>query len=893
MTRLLLHHPASSILLTGLGERFHPGLLPVVPNVQAGRDVRGSLRGAGRAITLTQWAREALQDAGWRPLRPGEREAFFRNALSDLSLDYLGPLMDRPGTLTRLSKLVGELLRDHLDPAEVQAVAADARQRDVATVYAAYVGRAQAERRFDLPGTEYFASRLPSLRVRAAAVHGFVYFDASQVAFLGRALASGSLVTLPLERGVPALRRTEETFQALQGAGFQPQAITGLPSRNGDRLVQAYLTRAPVPGGVSKAEFAEIEAEVRACLGQVRAWLAQGSRPEQVAIVVRHEATYLPTLADVAREYAMPLVSGLQVPLLETPLGGAVQAWVDAHTRNWTYAAVARLLTLPLLRPPFDALRQARRLRPACPPGLDAWGDLGWLALPPETTWRAGIGVLQRLLTEFGVSDRCQQDPGLNVALRILVDRLEAEARRDKGCSREELLGLVTHVLRTATVPALLGRSGVRVANPIAALGRRFDHVWVLGLSDGLFPVRPSDDPLLDSTVRAEWRDAGVNIPDVTSLATVQEALFLGSVAGAWSDIVLSRPRRDAGGRELRASPYWLRLGGAAEPAALPYGSEAERALAAALGGDVPPAVRERQAAEVARAGGLVGAYQGQLAEGIDVNARRWSPSQLHAVGACRFRWFTQKLLGLEEGVDPDADEDRRVTGTLLHAALEGALQDWQPGDAPEVLAERAEAALHRSERELRRLGTLRPGPLWPTQLEEVRRTALKALRSDAFLPPGWRPLAREETREFTLEVGPHIFQFRGIVDRVDETPHGLTVTDYKTGSYISRVVQGGVMNLEVQLPLYLHATGAVSGRYLSVEGGKVLKQAGRAAEGGRSKYDWTEHQAQVQAFLRGLGDALAAGNIAPSPDTRREACTYCGVRAVCRVAGGAVEVSA
>jgi RecB family exonuclease len=893
VTRLLLHHPASSVLLAGLGDRFHPGLLPIVPNVQAGRDLRGSLRGAGRALTLTQWAREALKEAGWTPLRPGEREAFFRGVLSGLFLEYLAPLLHRPGTLTRLSRLVGELLRDHLDPAALTDVASDARQRDVAAVYAAYVRRARAEQRFDLSGAEYFASTLPTLRPRGAAVHGFVYFDASQVAFLGRALADGSLVTLPLERGIPALRRTEETFQALQEAGFQPEAASGTVARNGDRLVQAYLTRTPLPGGVTKAEFAEIEAEVRACLRQVRAWLADGTRPEQVAVVVRHEATYLPTLADVAREYALPLVSGSQVPLLETPLGGAVQAWVDAHVHNWSYTATRRLVTLPLLRPSFDALRQAHNLRPACPPGLDAWGDLGWLALPPQTTWRAGLGTLQRLITEFGVRDRCQGDPALNVALRTLVDRLEAEARRDDACTREELLGLVTHVLRTATVSALLGRSGVRVANPIAALGRHFDHVWVLGLADGLFPVRPGDDPLIDSAVREQWRAAGVKVPDVTSLASVQEALFLGSVAGAGLDIVLSRPRRDAGGRELRASPYWLRLGAAPEPTALPYGSEAERALAAALGGDVTPAVRERQVTEVARAGGLPGPYQGQLTEGIDVNVRRWSPSQLHAVGACRFRWFTQKLLGLEEGVDPDADEDRRVTGTLLHAALEGALQDWAPGDTRDVLAGRAEAALHRSERELRRVGTLRPGPLWPTQFEETRRTVLKALRSDAFLPPDWRPLAREETREFKLEVGPHVFQFRGIVDRVDQTPDGLTVTDYKTGSYISRVVQGGAMNLEVQLPLYMHATGAVSGRYLSVEGGKVLKQAGRAVEGGRSKYDWAEHQAQVQAFLGELGDALTAGNVAPSPDTRREACTYCGVRAVCRVAGGAVEVSA
>lgn len=83
--------------------------------------------------------------------------------------------------------------------------------------------------------------------------------------------------------------------------------------------------------------------------------------------------------------------------------------------------------------------------------------------------------------------------------MTLLTDRIDADARRDETCGREELLGLVAHVLKTTTALTLLGRSGVRVASPLAALGRQFDHVWVLGLSDTLFPARAAEHLLIDS----------------------------------------------------------------------------------------------------------------------------------------------------------------------------------------------------------------------------------------------------------------------------------------------------------------------------------------------------------------------------------------------------------
>nr|WP_254606131.1 PD-(D/E)XK nuclease family protein [Deinococcus sp. JMULE3] len=464
------------------------------------------------------------------------------------------------------------------------------------------------------------------------------------------------------------------------------------------------------------------------------------------------------------------------------------------------------------------------------------------------------------------------------------MDRLDSEARRDAPCHREELLGLVAHVLRSTTVPVLLGRSGVRVANPLAALGRTFDHVWVLGLADSIFPRPAGDHPLIDSVVRARWHSAGVTVPDASSLASVEEALFLGAVGGAGLEVVLSRPLRGVDGRALRPSPFWLRFGDSGVGAApLPLGSDEERALLLALDGQVPAALEGRVAVEVDRDAGRPGPHAGQLERSLPVAARRWSPSQLHAAGACRFQWFAGRLLHLEEPLDPDRVEDRRVTGLLLHAALDGALQgEGAAGDA-EGRAARAHAALDRKVTELRRSGALRPGPLWPVQVEELRRTVTRAVRSPAFVPPGWTPVALEERRDFTLTAGEHTYALTGILDRVDRTPDGLTVTDYKTGTYVSQVVHSGKLNLEIQLPLYMAALSAVNGRYFSIERAEVIGRAGPAAEGGRRTYTWAQHQQDVTAFLTDLGGHLAAGNVAPGPDQARQACTYCTFLPVCR----------
>ncbi|WP_135229994.1 PD-(D/E)XK nuclease family protein [Deinococcus fonticola] len=98
--------------------------------------------------------------------------------------------------------------------------------------------------------------------------------------------------------------------------------------------------------------------------------------------------------------------------------------------------------------------------------------------------------------------------------------------------------------------------------------------------------------------------------------------------------------------------------------------------------------------------------------------------------------------------------------------------------------------------------------------------------------------------------------------------------------------MQGGVANLDIQLPLYMLALGAAQGGHLSVQKAEVLQGAGTSAEGSRRRYKWDIHQEQMKAFLQELGEALAQGDVAPNPDIKRKVCTFCHLKAACRNRG-------
>ncbi|MBB5378613.1 hypothetical protein HNQ07_004120 [Deinococcus metalli] len=835
----------------------------VVPNRRAGDGLTSWGAPALRPITLTRLAQQVLSSAGWSALRTAERERWMREILAGAPLTMLAPIHERVSTVTCLLGLMGELQRAHLPPDRVTQVARPGREADVALIYAAYHARCVTERRYDAAGAEHHAALLVDLPCQSTLVHGFAYLDAAQVALLDRLCDSGSVLTLPAGPGTAA--RTLETVAALNAHGWSSTALHDPPRSAGDHAIHGYLTATSVPC-LSAGEYPDIEAEVRACLRQVRDWLAEGTPPERLAILVRNEGQYLETLADIAADYQIPLRSGLQRPLLASGLGQVLQAWCDAHTQGWPYRAVSALFTHPLVdRPEF--LERARELRTTTPTGLDAWGsEWRWLALPESTTWRGAlIGTVQRMLQDFGLLARCKDDVELNRLVVRFLHRLEDAAQRDGPCTREDVLSLIGFTLRSIQLPALAGKSAVPVLNPLGALACTADRVWVLGLSEGLFPAARSDHPLIDSFIRQRWSAQGVHLPDVRSLASVEDALIVAMLGTAQEELVISRPRRDLEGHALRPSLYWTRLHPGHSLSDLDAGSDHEREISSALEGTFSSRVAAGRHVELARHLSLDSAHAGHLSTSLMCPDHTWTPTELQVASTCRFRWWAEYKLRLAPPPLP--------WSSLALAALEGAQEPGRsdPDDA-------AAAALEAHVQTLRTQGQWRPGPLWPAQrLELLSRTRQLTDLTDTPLPaslPG-------ENGPHLLTISAHSHRFRILFPgtRVERTPHGRQVTVYRRSGDAGALGERSQLTPDMLMALTLQATRATIGHYVALDTGKPSGTLRHV----RKPTGDSPIMAAREVLAR-LGDDLTSGDVRPLVSPVMEVCQTCPVRAVCRL---------
>jgi len=262
----------------------------------------------------------------------------------------------------------------------------------------------------------------------------------------------------------------------------------------------------------------------------------------------------------------------------------------------------------------------------------------------------------------------------------------------------------------------------VLVTDVLEARGLPHDHVYLLGLAEGVFPAPQSHAELHHEGERIALAEAGVHLRSAAERAD-DFSLFFQAIGLARQTLTLSRYTVDDAGALVPASPFWksvLRVVdvppeareripvGAAPPledAATP--DEAAIATAALLSSDAREVVRALAAhnallsdpawANVLR-GRLLEArredarapfdpYAGLLLQPALVEraaetfgARRvWSASQFNEYGACPFRFFARRMLKLEALEEPEEGYDVRQLGSIYHAILErtyGAVRD-------------------------------------------------------------------------------------------------------------------------------------------------------------------------------------------------------------------------
>jgi ATP-dependent helicase/nuclease subunit B len=389
-------------------------------------------------------------------------------------------------------------------------------------------------------------------------------------------------------------------------------------------------------------------------------------------------------------------------------------------------------------------------------------------------------------------------------------------------------------------------RSGKVLVTTVAdARGLPHKHVFIPGLSEGIFPAPIPEDPLYLDSERLALRHAGVRL-ETQSERAADEGLFYELINAAQESLTLSRPTV-INGALWPESHLWravkilysdsqtlieqnrIHLGDVVGPDEVSTRAEASLAVANALNrgelsGDVynwlvvaeqgywGHVLHARQVEYRRMTSRMRDAYSGRLTSPrlLDWIANElgpehiWSASQFNDYGVCGFRFFAKRLLKLEKIEEPEPGLTSQQLGTLNHAILEktylhlGDVTIAPPyaEQAVNVLREVANKILHEAPR---RYG-FRASALWEQEKVALLRRLETLIRLDfaesnplanllvAFPRRPYRqevPFSPDGNHSILLPLDNTIggLQVTGYIDRLDRVGEQVLVIDYKTGS--------------------------------------------------------------------------------------------------------------
>lgn len=517
--------------------------------------------------------------------------------------------------------------------------------------------------------------------------------------------------------------------------------------------------------------------------------------------------------------------------------------------------------------------------------------------------------------------------------------------------SRSEFMADLRHEIASASLDDTAGRDGRVLATTVSdARGLPHRHVFILGLSEGIFPAPVPEDPLLLESERAMLQARG--LPLSLRAERSDDAGLFYELAGLASDtLLLSRPSLRDGSEWIESAlwrtamaafdkPLLTKLKAGACTPAREAATPDEAALAvgsACAGGILPPdesalagwlAHVDRPAwTRLGNAHGIEASrlsrsaafdhYSGRLADGGLIaglaqqfsSEYRWSASQLNQLGECGFRFFSNRLLGLQPLEPPQTGMDVLQRGKLYHALLEAVyarICDEKLALIPAHL-ERGLALLDAEADDLLKRAHagfgFRPGPGWAQEQQLIRQQAADLLRADfdgslaaqqQDDAPGSGAGERyvveiERTYEaaalFTTEGGQPV-RVRGRFDRIDQQGGRWLVIDYKTGS--TRIsIEETRRGRNFQMMIYLLALrtqqpeGAIGGFFWHLSNQEASGRLWLDTEIGASVIaEGTKH------ILRRIAEAQT-GDFSVEPNgLEDERCTrHCDYRALCRMA--------
>ncbi|MBL1135249.1 MAG: hypothetical protein HND46_08015 [Chloroflexi bacterium] len=319
-----------------------------------------------------------------------------------------------------------------------------------------------------------------------------------------------------------------------------------------------------------------------------------------------------------------------------------------------------------------------------------------------------------------------------------------------------------------------LYRNGrVLFADVFEASGLTHDHIYIMGMAEGVFPSQNLEDPLYSDTERRQAQAEPTYFELQTTTEQVDDGLvFYQTCAMARETLTLSRPTLDEKANPWPPSILWrettailtdahkttLRSGEAPKLEESGDMREAGIALTATihqlaagearvilsslladrehgprwqniLRGRLIEARREKlnvpfdQYSGVLSSPALIARVAAQLG-----SSRKWSASQFNDYGYCPFRFFAKRVLRLEELKAPEEGYDAAQLGSVQHEVLENTylrilnegllIQPENEKRAIQILTEEAARWLPTAPQ---RWG-FRPTPLWEQEKDEIVR---------------------------------------------------------------------------------------------------------------------------------------------------------------------------
>ncbi|MBO9997887.1 MAG: PD-(D/E)XK nuclease family protein [Cyanobacteria bacterium SID2] len=826
---------------------------------------------------LDSLARQICQSRGWRIASPlTVRRSRFEVARSILQT------RDLEGTLRSTNSSIDTLLRSGIDFDALLAQSDLSPQlKTLAQFVRAYRTHLHTAKSIDPAELFWHAARL-SPEPQPLFVYGYIDPQRDRIAFLNSIAGDGSIFYLPCSDD-DIFQDHRDTVEYLQKRGWHVTLNTYDRPQPPTQIV-------PYPN---------LDTEIRGVLTQVKSLLNGGVSSEDIVLVTRDETTYGDRILDIAWEYEIDVRALYAVPLSATRFGTWMRLLLDAVRSNFAFETTAHLLRHPLT--PSSSKLNWPQVRLQHPDNRRAWENLG-ADLKPLSGWKPAtrctwVRRLQVLLEKWNLQYQCSPWARELMALYTFREGLATLSQPERErLDFDEFDRNVTDSLDLLTVPAQPGWGGVPLHTPVSLSGGKFPYVFVLGMAEGLFPAPVRDDPTLDFYTRKQLSQRGFPLETADRIARQEAVSFTSLSWVAVERLVLSYPLQ-LEDKPTLPSPYLERCRGAVETQ--PSNIEPDRIKTAASWEEArkiclrqPEAAlkdpvlvhatrtwavegyRESHTPFVAANGIEYDRFDGATAIPLNPKKRVFSASQLTTLGQCGFKWFASQLLRLVQLAEAETELSGRLRGRLYHKTLQLAF-DWARDS--ENLREGVLAQLERAFLEAEQQEHLPALAAWQARRREHLDRLRQTVSQESFLPENTQVLATE--REFEgIWYG---LRVKGILDRVDVSPDGVAIVEYKNRS--SRPTQAkdatGKASLDIQLPLYVQVAApqmaagsqAVDAYYYSLTKGRKLASVKKIDEEALSK------------FASQMTEQLERGAYPVEPDRDFKACQYCCHDLVCR----------